>query len=149
MHSSRHVSADLGAFFIKRIDVKMSIVDLPFADDRFDVVLCSHVLEHIEDDRRALSEIHRVMKPHGWAILQTPMDCWRETSLEDPTIDTPELRRKHYWQADHVRLYGRDILQRFSSAGFLPELVPPDLICDDLETRGLEPWEDLMLVRKL
>lgn len=96
----------------------MDIMAIPLPDNHFDCILCYHVLEHITDDRKAMKELFRVLKPDGWAILQSPVDMTRETTLEDPRITKPEDRRKLYGQDDHVRLYGRDYIERLREAGF-------------------------------
>lgn len=101
----------------------MDIHHMPFQDDSFDVVLCNHVLEHVNDDRLALREIYRVLRPGGWAILQSPVDPTRETTFEDPSITSLREREKNFGQADHVRLYGRDYALRIREAGFLVEEV--------------------------
>ncbi|HEU0264226.1 MAG TPA: methyltransferase domain-containing protein, partial [Geobacterales bacterium] len=110
-----YVSADL---YSPLAMVKMDITNITFADDSFDVILCNHVLEHIPDDRRAMAELLRVMKPDGWAILQVPIDMNRATTYEDPTIVTPEERQRHFGQDDHVRWYGRDYGDRLRESGF-------------------------------
>jgi predicted SAM-dependent methyltransferase len=99
-------------------EVHADICDLPFEDDSFDVILCNHVLEHIPDDRRALSELLRVMKPWGWGVFQVPQDLGREQTLEDPGITDREERRKIFGQYDHVRVYGRDYFDLLRKAGF-------------------------------
>lgn len=99
-------------------DVKMDVHDIPFEENTFDVVFCNHVMEHVDDDIKSMSEIHRVMKPGGWAIIQSPQDYSRETTLEDPTITDPKERERIYWQSDHVRLYGLDYGKRLERAGF-------------------------------
>lgn len=99
-------------------DVKMDIQEIPFPDSHFDVVLCNHVLEHVDSDIKAMQEICRVLKPDGFAILQVPIDLSLETTLENPEYNTPQLREMHYNQRDHQRLYGRDYAQRLRSAGF-------------------------------
>lgn len=91
---------------------------LTFPSDDFDLVICLHVLEHIENDAQALRELFRVTKPGGLAVLDVPMDDSRATTYEDPSIVTPEERSLHFWQFDHVRLYGRDFGDRVSQAGF-------------------------------
>jgi len=96
--------------------LKMDITDMPLADDSVDVVYCSHVLEHIPDDRAAMSEIARVLKPEGWALLVVPMRDADET-FEDPSITTDEGRREAFGQADHVRWYGADFQDRLQEAG--------------------------------
>src|SRR5262249_36838215 len=109
-----YVSADLDP---RRAMVKMDITDLSYPDGSFDVVLCSHVLEHVTDDRRALSELHRVLKPGGCAIVLVPIDYKRAETFEDPTVVSPGDRERLFWQADHVRLYGRDFRERLEETG--------------------------------
>lgn len=97
---------------------KHDITDLGYHAATFDLVLCSHVLEHIDDDIRAMREIGRVLKPTGTALLQVPIDLRREVSYEDFRITTPEGRKKAFGQSDHVRIYGRDFVKRLQIAGF-------------------------------
>jgi SAM-dependent methyltransferase len=97
---------------------RLDLMDLPFADTSFDRLICNHVLEHVDDDRRALAEIHRVLAPGGWAILMSPVDRRRATTLEDPAVVTPEERHRVFGQSDHQRLYGRDYAERLAAAGF-------------------------------
>lgn len=99
-------------------DVKMDVHAIPFEEGSFDVVFCNHVMEHVEDDIKAMSEIHRVLKPGGWAIIQSPQDYAREETLEDPSITDPKERERVYWQDDHVRLFGLDYGERLKRAGF-------------------------------
>lgn len=99
-------------------DVKMDVHDIPFDTNSFDAVMCNHVLEHVEDDTKVMREFFRVIKPGGWGIFQVPIDYKRKTTLEDPAINTPELREKHYWQRDHVRLFGLDYADKLRNAGF-------------------------------
>lgn len=91
---------------------------LPFGDARFDAVFANHVLEHIEDDARALSEIRRVLKPGGFALLQVPIAQRLARTLEDASVRTPDERERAYGQDDHVRLYGLDYGDRLAGAGF-------------------------------
>ncbi len=110
-----YTSADLES---PLADVKMDVHEIPFEDNTFNVVFCNHVMEHVEDDIKAMSEIHRVLKPGGWAIIQSPQDYSRDTTLEDPTITDPKERERVYWQDDHVRLFGLDYGKRLETAGF-------------------------------
>jgi SAM-dependent methyltransferase len=98
-------------------DHTIDVMDLPFGDGTFDFLICNHVLEHVEDDRRALSEIHRVLRSGGLAILMCPVDHRRATTLEDPTARSPEERHRVFGQSDHRRLYGRDYPQRIAASG--------------------------------
>tara|TARA_R110001583_G_scaffold43936_3_gene139562 strand:- start:3421 stop:4194 length:774 start_codon:yes stop_codon:yes gene_type:complete len=99
-------------------DVHFDIQAIPFADKTYDVVICNHVLEHVEDDAKAMSEMYRILKPGGFAILQVPQNTDAEKTYEDPTITDPLEREKHFLQKDHVRLYGLDYAERLSSVGF-------------------------------
>lgn len=116
-----YVSADLtsGAAM-----VRMDVTDIQFPDNSFDVILCSHVLEHVSDDQRAMRELKRILKPGGWAILQVPVDGSRECTVEDPRVTDPTERERLFGQWDHVRVYGRDYPQRLADAGFDVQAVP-------------------------
>jgi SAM-dependent methyltransferase len=110
-----YITADL---YSPIVDVKADILDLPFDDNSFDIVFCNHVLEHIEDDKKAMQELYRVLKPKGMGIFQVPQDLSLEKTYEDFTITTPEERSKHFGQYDHVRVYGKDYFDRLRSVGF-------------------------------
>ncbi|MCB0375870.1 MAG: methyltransferase domain-containing protein [Sinomicrobium sp.] len=104
-------------------DVKADICDLPFGNNTFDVILCNHVLEHVKDDKKAMQELYRVMKPGGWGIFQIPQDRDRAVTFEDDTITHPEERTRLFGQYDHVRVYGRDYADRLRNAGFMVDEV--------------------------
>lgn len=99
--------------------VKMDIHRIPFEADTFDVAFCNHVMEHVDDDHQAMSELHRVLKPGGWAIIQIPLfHPLPDVTYEDPSITAPGEREKAFGQSDHVRLYGHDYPDRLRKAGF-------------------------------
>jgi len=98
--------------------LNVDITDMQFPDHEFDVIYCSHVLEHIPEDRKAIQELYRVLKPGGWGMLQVPLDATRDTTYEDFSITQPAEREKAFGQADHVRVYGKDYRERLNSAGF-------------------------------
>jgi predicted SAM-dependent methyltransferase len=75
-------------------------------------------MEHVDNDVQCMQELLRIMKPGGWGILQVPIDTTRDTTYEDPTITDPKEREKHFWQYDHVRLYGTNYPDVLRSAGF-------------------------------
>jgi len=99
-------------------DVKMDIHQIPFDNNTFDVVMCNHVLEHVESDEIACKEILRVMKPGAFAILQSPIDYNRNETYEDSSITDPKEREKHFLQDDHLRIFGLDYGKRLAGFGF-------------------------------
>lgn len=105
-------------------DVKADICNLPFEDNRFDFIICNHVLEHITDDHQAMKELYRIIKPGGTAILMVPFDENREITYEDPSITDPKERARAFGQYDHVRIYGRDYFDRLRAVGFEVNPVP-------------------------
>jgi len=100
-------------------DIKANICDLPFKDNEFDIVLCNHVLEHIEKDTKAMQELYRILKPSGMAILQVPQDLSKEKTFEDNTITDPKERARIFGQYDHLRIYGLDYFDKLRSVGFI------------------------------
>jgi len=110
-----YTSADL---YSPIADVKADICDLPFNDNVFDVVFCNHVLEHIENDTKAMSELYRVLKPGGLGIFQIPQDLSLAKTYEDFSITSSKDRKKHFGQYDHVRVYGKDYFDRLRAVGF-------------------------------
>lgn len=115
MKNLNYTSADL---FSPIVDVKADILDLPFEDESYDIVFCNHVLEHIQDDRKAMSELYRVMRKGGWGILQVPMKTSLQETYEDFSVTDPKERQRLFGQYDHVRWYGMDYFQRLESVGF-------------------------------
>lgn len=109
-------SADLNR---KTVDERIDLTAMDrYGDGSVDIILCSHVLEHIPDDRKAMREICRVLKPDGFAILLVPLVVGVEETHEDPSINTEALRWKYFGMGDHVRQYGkRDFIARLKSAG--------------------------------
>jgi len=115
-----YITADLDSPIA---DVKADIVNLPFNDNSFDVIFCNHVLEHIQDDTKAMKELFRVMKKGGMGVFQVPQDLNRDVTFEDNSITDPKERAKIFGQYDHVRVYGRDYFDKLRSVGFKVEEV--------------------------
>jgi SAM-dependent methyltransferase len=123
---------------------------LPWEDDYFDLVLCNHVLEHVPDDRRAMQELYRTMRPGGVALVQVPFGRSLPSTIEDPSIDRPEERERRFGQHDHVRLYGPDYTERLRNAGFATQVFDPltEWGPSVIESLRLNPEEKLHLARK-
>jgi SAM-dependent methyltransferase len=98
--------------------IKADICDLPIKDNTYDFILCNHVLEHILDDNKAISELHRVLKKDGVGIFQVPIDMKKEFTFQDDSITDKKERNKIFGQYDHVRVYGKDYFTKLKNAGF-------------------------------
>lgn len=144
---SQYVSADLDS--PKAMD-HADIMALPYERDSFDAIVCSHVLEHVEDDRRAIREMLRVLRPKGWALIMVPVDLSATATLEDRNVVTPEARKAAYRQEDHVRLYGTDLPGRLDSEGFETTVIPyARLLVPPVRRRfGLNQEDEFYLARK-
>lgn len=113
--------------------VRVDAEAIQFEADSFDLVIANHVLEHVSDDGKALSEIARVLSPGGHAILQTPYSAMLERTWEDKGIVSPEARLHAYGQEDHVRLYGRDIFAKFASFGLSSRISDHRTLLPDID----------------
>lgn len=131
----------------RKIKKVVDITDIPFEDNSFDLIMCTHVLEHIPDEKKAMSELYRVLKPKtGIAILNVPI-FYIPVTFEEPEYNTPELRKKYYGQHDHVRAYGLDYPQRLGAAGFSVQLFE-DIDDKDLKRYGVNKNEKIFWCRK-
>ncbi|QDT37431.1 class I SAM-dependent methyltransferase [Stratiformator vulcanicus] len=140
-----YLSADLDS---PHAMVKMDITQIEFPDNSFDIIYCSHVLEHVTEDRQAMREFRRVLKSDGWAILQVPITA--DITDEDPSVTDPDERLKRFGQHDHVRRYGPDYADRLAESGF-------DVTVDDwgsqlspatVKKYGIAPEELIYFCRK-
>ena len=104
-------------------DIKGDLISTNFKDEYFDLIICNHVLEHIEDDKSALNEIYRILKYNGISILQVPTNVKRKNTFEDSSIKSKNQREKYFGQYDHVREYGLDFKDRVEEAGFEVEMI--------------------------
>jgi SAM-dependent methyltransferase len=142
----RSVSVDLSPGVA---DVQADVTDLPFERDSFDLIVCLHVLEHVPDDRCAMAELQRVLRPGGRAVIQVPPSTLQET-FEDFTVTSPQERERLFGQYDHVRVCGADYALRLEAAGF--DVTRVDYVEElDLESRrrfGLVTGEPLYLCAK-
>lgn len=100
-------------------ELHFDLHNIPLEENRFDVVFCNHVMEHVEDPIQCMKELYRVMKKGAWAIMQVPQDFTRDKTYEDANIIDPKEREQHFWQKDHLRLFGKDYPQWLEKAGFI------------------------------
>lgn len=110
-----YVSVDLDSPVAR---VRADATAMPFADESFDFAICVHVLEHIPDDRKALSEFFRVLRPGGRAVFQVPPSELETTREDYEVVTDPAERERVFGQYDHVRLCGADYPARIAEAGF-------------------------------
>ena len=96
--------------------VYCDIADVKFPDNTFDLIVCNHVLEHVPRDDLAISELYRVLKPGGVAILQVPISVKLNKTIEEPSMMDPRERERRFGQFDQVRIYGSDYPQRLAAA---------------------------------
>lgn len=123
----------------------INVLDIPFADNTFDLVICNHVLEHIVDDIAAMKELKRVMNPSGAAILQVPISRVLTETLEDASAISPAQREPLFGQSDHVRIYAQDYPVRLEKAGFK---VRRENISTEYFRYGLNVDEDIFICGK-
>ena len=142
-----YVSLDLSPHH--RPTLLADLTRLPFRADHFDVIYCSHVLEHIPDDRAAMRELRRVLAPKGWAILQVPIGFTDRPTYEDWSITSPEDRLRAFGQDDHVRMYGNDYTTRLEESGFRVTVDPfvREHTAAEQQRFGLLDDEDIWLCR--
>jgi predicted SAM-dependent methyltransferase len=141
----RYLTADLDP---AGVDLQVDLMALDLPDDSFEAVMCSHVLEHVPDDAAAMRELRRVTASGGWCLVMVPLDVTRTETYEDPSVVTPEDRRREFLQDDHVRLYAPDISGRLERAGFEVEIVrPADLGPRAVQRAGLLEADWIFLCR--
>lgn len=145
MKSFDYLSADLDG---SQAMASMNIMDLDLPDESVDSIVCNHVLEHVPNDSKALSELYRVMSPGGWGSIQVPMIG--ETTVEGDSTMTAEEKMTRFGQEDHERQYGRDYLKRLEAHGFRVLVVTRDEVVgeDDVSRLSLHCEREVVLVRK-
>ncbi len=105
----------------RNIRIKMDLPSTPVSSETFDAILCIHVLEHIQEDRKAIQQLFRILKPGGWAGISVPIRLEQKT-YEDPAITSPAERERAFGETVHVRFYGYDLIDRLQEAGFMVKM---------------------------
>ena len=130
------------------VDFHCDITDMrAVPDGSFDLVLCSHVLEHVPDDRRAMRELHRVTRPGGTCVIQVPYARGQaHTEGDDAGLADAAERRRRFGQFDHCRLYGRDLAERLAGPGFTVTAQTWPATARPAESRRYGLWNDTMFL---
>lgn len=124
-------------------DFHFDITKIDSESERFDLILCYHILEHIENDRAAMNELYRVLKTGGTALIQTPFKTG--DIYENFEIKTSEERLKHFGQEDHVRIYSVEgLVERLKNAGFQTEIK----VCEKDHYAGFSNQETIIICKK-
>ena len=142
-----YVTADLES---PLADLHFDVQQIPLADGSACTIICNHLLEHVADDRRALSELYRIMAVGGWGVLTVPVDLTRAATFEDDSVTDPVERTRIFGQYDHRRIYGLDYGERLREAGFEVEVVDVAAAMSDEECRryAIRRREPIYIVRK-
>ncbi len=141
-------SADL---MMDDVDDKVDITDMHiYADSSFDFFICSHVLEHVEEDRKAMSELYRILKPGGKGIVMVPILLSLDEDYENPEVRTEGERWKHFGQNDHVRMYSKPgFVNKLSQAQFHVSQYDMDAFGANVFSEcGIHPRSVLYIVEK-
>lgn len=153
-HFKRHYKENKGNYITADLesplaDLHFDVQHIPMEERSIDVVICNHLLEHVVNDRLALAELYRILKPGGWGIMLVPEDRSRVTTFEDDTITDPAERTRLFGQYDHRRIYGRDYDNRLRCAGFEVERIATTELVTTTEHRLYAiGGDDLVIVRK-
>ncbi len=145
---SEHIKCDLHPWADDI--VQADLMALPFPDSHFDLLIANHVLEHVDDDKRAVAEIVRVLRPDGFAILQTPFSNVLESTWEDEGIRSADARLQAFGQEDHVRLFGKDVFERIAREGLESRVQSHEELLGSCSSRrfGLNQREPFFLFVK-
>lgn len=145
-NNKNYITADLES---PLADLHFDVQNIPLGDESVDIIICNHLLEHVEDDRRAMAELYRILKRGGWGIMLVPEERGRATTFEDDTITDPEERTRIFGQYDHRRIYGRDYDERLAAVGFRVERIAyNEQLSSEQRQRYAIGTDDLIVVYK-
>jgi SAM-dependent methyltransferase len=126
-------------------DLVLNIENIALPNSSFDAIICFHVLEHV-DDRKALAELRRILRPDGFLFLMFPVAAGWAKTYEDSAITDPKDREVYFGQANHVRIFGADAEDRIASTGFV--LTQFTATGPDSVTFSISPGEKLFIARR-
>ncbi len=138
-------------YFFNKDFLQLDITDLYYDDDAFDLVIANHILHYIQYDELAMKEIHRVLKPGGKAILQVPISYDITKTIEDEFFILPQIKEKHFFNYEKVRLYGTDYFTKLEKTGFNIEMINPENEgwLNEINEFALNPSEKLIIATKI
>lgn len=141
--AKRYITTDYSGEFDSESQLDIENIDLE--DEEIDLIICYHVLEHVDDDIKALKELYRILKASGQCYIQTP---FKEGSIyENPSITEPAERLKHFGQKDHVRIYSpQGLVQRLRDVGFATEIMV--INNDPTNHNGLKTKDIILIATK-
>ncbi|WP_161488140.1 class I SAM-dependent methyltransferase [Sedimentisphaera cyanobacteriorum] len=141
-----YLSADLNS---PEAMEKIDITDINYPDESFDVIYSSHVLEHVPDDKKALTEFYRVLKPGGWMLLSIPINENLEVTDADLELDDPQERIRRFGNVDHMRVYGIDFEDKLEISGFnFEKYYPADFVSQKLIKKCNLPSQPVYICKK-
>jgi len=148
MRNLNYISGDLDPI---RAQENINMENIHYPNDFFDVVISSHVLEHVNDDSKAIKELYRVQNKSGFQIHMVPIDSSLSKTYEDQTITSPKLRKRIYGHFDHKRIYGVDFIDRLSKVGFSVTIYTPTdyLQQDEIMKYGVSLGEKIFYCKKV
>lgn len=142
---------DINPDFPYPIVKAVNITDIPYPDDYFDLIICFHVLQNVKDERKALKEVKRVLADNGSAIFCDNVNQELENTLEDDKYNTPELREQYYGNAQYVRGYGKDYIERLGSIWGRNHIVKysvDELDANEIKKYYLRQGEEICIYKK-
>lgn len=149
IRSSRFFNYATADLVMSGVDYQVDLMDIPFADGAYDFFICSHVLEHVADDGKAIRELRRITRSGGYGLLMAPIIVGLEHTLEDPSVTDEAERWRLYGQNDHVRLYAHDdYVRKIEDNGFSVDQYGIDYFgAEAYAVMGLKPSSILYIAR--
>jgi SAM-dependent methyltransferase len=151
LRADRRLRVRTADLHMKHVDDTVDVTDMgQYHEGQFDIFICSHVLEHVDDDVAAMRELHRVLKPGGWGIAMVPISLALTDIYEDPAITDEASRWKYFGQDDHVRIYSKQgFVERLCSVGFTVDQLDCSFFGPDVFKRcAIHPRSVLYIARK-
>lgn len=119
-------------------------------DETYDIIVCSHVLEHVKNDFRAMSELYRILKPQGVCLVLVPLIVGKVDTDEQCGRVCESEKWRRFGKEDHVRLYGKkDFIKRLNKAGFYVNELGKEWFGEEFYQKcGFDDYSILYVVTK-